>query len=60
VFFAGAARHSISIWSGFEAIGAKPSRKYSRMAVLLHGEAVSLARRLWRTALAVFVRESGA
>jgi putative peptide zinc metalloprotease protein len=37
-----------------------PVAKVLRGDVILRGEPVSLARRMWRTALAVFVRESGA
>ncbi|CAN5379648.1 hemolysin D [soil metagenome] len=37
-----------------------PATRTLRGDVILHGEPVSLARRMWRTAMAVFVRESGA
>ena len=40
--------------------GAVPVTRVLRGQVILRGEAISLARRIWRAALAVVVRESGA
>jgi hypothetical protein len=37
-----------------------PVTRILRGQVILRGEAISLARRLWRFALAVVIRESGA
>jgi len=39
---------------------APPVTRMLRGEVILRGEAVSLAKRAWRAALAVFIRESGA
>jgi hypothetical protein len=37
-----------------------PVTRVLRGQVILRGEAISLARRIWRAALAVVIRESGA
>jgi putative peptide zinc metalloprotease protein len=40
--------------------GVAPVTRVLRGQVILRGEAISLARRIWRAALAVVIRESGA